>query len=448
MNKLDDFIKGKMEQRQFEFDEAHWHQAAAMLETQGRKRRKIFWFCLLSGQILLLGLVFAFWQTGLDSTGFSIENNQAVAEQTDRRETLKSSGPQRLPATKSNEINDLGKKTPSTVQVLPAKRDQKQNPTLSKEPNNKTDQQELTPNLDKKKNPLASNGATLPAKVSNTPIAPALNKETLFTNDHEAKEDQPPVKDQIMVDEMVFKKEDFGSTLILKLPILDFLVQTKNRAVEGDIAIPDPLPLFKNQLNIFAATTLYPYVSAGGKNVIGYTAGVNYAGFLKKAWGFEAGIYYRLRQGTFSKSATTEQITYAFSRSIEQFFALPEQIHTLEIPVAVTFSRNRHTVSAGVNFSYLLGLKGTLNRQGSGESFPAGQGVQILERGWIDTAGFNPKHWDAFGAWYFAVDTKISLGARLHYTFGSVLEHPESGIYLESNPFFFDVGLRYNLFSR
>lgn len=448
MNKLDDFIKGKLEQRQFEFDEAHWRQAATMIEAQGRKRRKIFWFWLLSGQIMVLGLVFAFWQTGMPSPGFSIENKQAAAGQTAHNETLKSSGQKGAPSPGINEIQHSAAIIPATVQVSTPRGDQNQNPTLSKEPNNKTDQRELPPNHNEKKNTFAANGGTLSAKVSNTTIVPSLKTETLFTNDHEGRDEHPPVTDQIMVDEMVLKMEDFGSTLVRKLPILDFVVQNKNRAVEGEVSIPDPSPLFENRLNLFAATTLFPYASTGGKNAIGYTAGVQYTRWLKKAWGFEAGIQYRLRQGTFSKSVTTEQTTYAFSRSVEHFFALPEQIHTLEIPLSVTFSGNRHTVSAGVNFSYLLGLKGTLNRQGSGESFPVGQGVEILERGWIDPSGFKPKHWDAFGAWYFAVDTKISLGARMHYTFGSVLEDPESGIYKESKPFFFDVGLRYNLFSR
>ncbi len=34
MDKLDDFIKGKMEQRDFELSEAHWLQAAQMIDAQ------------------------------------------------------------------------------------------------------------------------------------------------------------------------------------------------------------------------------------------------------------------------------------------------------------------------------------------------------------------------------------------------------------------------------
>ncbi len=61
MDRLDDFIKGKMDQREFEFNEAHWMNATQMIDAQEKKRRKGFWLWLFFGMILILGVVDGIW---------------------------------------------------------------------------------------------------------------------------------------------------------------------------------------------------------------------------------------------------------------------------------------------------------------------------------------------------------------------------------------------------
>jgi hypothetical protein len=229
---------------------------------------------------------------------------------------------------------------------------------------------------------------------------------------------------------------------------LDFKVSGEKRRMDYAQKAVNKSPFFNHKISLVLASSLYPYAGTTEKNFIGFVAGVNYTKSLKRTLNLDVGLRYRNRFGMFSEASSSEQTTYAFSRSVERFYVLPEKMHFLEVPVAIQYVKNRHALSLGFNGSYLLGLRGTLNKEGYGESFSEGGETEVLNNGWLQTSGIKLLHCDVFASWDMAVNPEVSLGVKLNYSLGTILKDSNSGIYLESKPVFFDVGLRYNLFKK
>jgi hypothetical protein len=452
MDKVDDFIKGKMEQRDFEFSETHWMQAAQMIDAQEKKRKKAFWIWLFLGQVMVLGIAYGMWDIRSNSTPENINKPQIVADKQSTIPVPNNDTQESIQETKSSSSDDLSQKnkTENTAFVTNSLSSNSQNATSSQSSPNP---QQTTSKTNKATANNQINDSTaeikpgFPGQSNANTIASKknpLNETTM--NDPNTPEHTLTAAMEEINNEALSRE---ANSLVRQLPLLSFSVDHKlNNNLNKETKLPTSTPLYKTTLNIIAASTLYPYSTVGSKKFIGYTFGVNYARNLKKAWAFEAGIHYRLRQGTFTRSQSTEKTTYAFSRSVEQFFSLPEQIHSLEIPLSVTFIKNRHNASIGLNYAYLLGVKGSLNRQGYGEGFSSNQLAEVIEKGWVDASTFKQNHYDLFAAYYFSANTNLSVGVKAHYTIGSILQDSNSTTYTESKPFFFDLGLRYNLFKR
>ncbi|KAA3637547.1 MAG: hypothetical protein DWQ02_06580 [Bacteroidetes bacterium] len=424
MNRLDDFVKGKMEQRQFEFDQAHWLQAAEMIDAQQKRRRRFFWIWLLCGLVVLSGTSYMLWKpsaitsqpltTNLtEETGSSLQTVKTERQQKEAKIDLPQNEVQET-ITNDEAENIITTKDKKASQLEAG---------ITDKPIAKAFQQ-----VDEK---MASS-ESVPVKISNT-ITPVEFEEL--------PDAAPPitaVKDPVR----------YKSFVIDQIPQLNFDLLNNDRDWQADFIKVEGRPYYSSKFGIHASTTVYPHIGSTGKNVIGYVAGIDYAKSINKNWSIGLGAQYRLRSGTFAEDDFSEQTTYAFSRTVERFYTLPEQLRFVELPLAINYVKNRHNVGVGVSPGYLLGIKGSLNKEGYGESFPQGNAHEVVEKGWIQSSGFKPLHWDVFGSWYFAVNTEMSLGVKVNYTAGSLLKDQASSIYLESKPFFFDVGLRYNLIKR
>lgn len=424
MNRLDDFVKGKMEQRQFEFDQAHWLQAAEMIDAQQRRRRRFFWIWLLCGLVVLSGTSYILLKPSA-ITSQPVKTN-LTAEKENSLQTVKTEHRQNEAKIdlSQNEVQETMIK--DEAKNIIASKDKKGTHLRTGIIEKSTDK--AFQGVDKK----TTSSETLPVPISNT-ITPVEFVEPVDA--------APPI--MAVTDPVGYK-----SFVISQLPVLSFDVFNKDEDWQGDLIDVHDRPFFSSKFGLTASTTLYPYAGSSGKNVVGFVVGMDYAKSINNNWSIGLGAQYRFRTGTFEEDDFSEQTTYAFSRSVERFYTLPEQLHFVELPLAVNYVKNRHNVGIGVSPGYLLGVKGSLNREGYGESFPQGNANKVLEKGWIQSSGFKPLHWDVFGSWYFAVNTEMSLGVKVNYTVGSILKDQNSNIYLESKPFFFDVGLRYNLIKR
>ncbi len=416
MNRLDDFVKGKMEQRQFEFDQAHWLQAAEMIDAQQRRRRRFFWIWFLCGLVVLTGTSYILWKPSATynhsvQTNLSGETSPQIINVEDEKGEVK------IDLSQNEVLETMTKEESGNIMTS---RDNEEVDEGSSAKTQRVSDEKMT--------------AFEPLQTTSPKIIAPIEFE-------ESKDAAPPIT-------ALTETTTYESFVTDQLPVLSFDIFNTDREWHGELIDVDDRPFFSSKFGLLASTTLYPYVGSSGKNVIGFVVGIDYAKSLNKNWSIGLGAQYRFRSGTFTEDDFSEQTTYAFSRTVERFYTLPEQLHFVELPLAVNYVKNRHHFGIGVTTSYLLGVKGSLNREGYGESFPQGNANEVVEKGWIQITGFKPLHWDVFGSWYFAVNTEMSLGVKVNYTVGSVLKDQAGSIYLESKPFFFDVGLRYNLIKR
>lgn len=421
MNRLDQFVKNKLEERQFEFNEAHWLQAAEMIDAQKERRRRFFWLWFFGGQVLLLGLAFILWPAST-FVHTSVE--------TQAHNAFESAVPDKV---KTNAVIDDN--TP-VIEKDPAQLTTPETPVQKLQLINADPVAQITP---AKKAPAPLN------------LLENQNKEDVFTTG-EATSEKPDIEAPVLGKDdknpINEKALDINSRAVDLLPIMTFTLSERTRN-SGLLVNTNPnAAFFSHRFSLVAASTIYPYAGTSEKKVIGYAAGLNFTKSLNRSWNLETGIRYRNRTGTFGETSGSQQTTYAFSRSVESFFLEPERLHFIEIPLGIQLMKNRHIVTLGITGSYLLGLQGSLKKEVYGESFPGTNTPELISRGWIANDQFKTLHWDVFASWYFALNTEMSLGVKINYTPGSILTSADSGFYLESKPVFFEIGLRYNLFNK
>lgn len=439
MNRLDKFVNDKLAQRAFEMDKNHWLQAAQLIDAQQKRRRRFFWIWFLSGQVLVLVLAFFLWPT-------------FVAEKTATRSNLSPPLVQTNATAHPPSLVDKGE--------------------LSETADAITSEENVHTTVLKQTTKTSQGNTTKPFEFaqSNTDAEEKISEKELIDTNADIPEMQKneggtheSTQEVIVSDEELLLRSFKASDVIDQpeqtipvpykttstiLPLLDFNVSGEKRKMDYAQKAIDQSPFFNHEFSLVLASTLYPYAGTAEKNFIGFVAGVNYTKSLKRSLNLNFGLNYRKRFGTFSEASASEQTTYAFSRSAERFYTLPENMHFLEIPVAIQYVKNRHALSLGFNGSYLLGLRGTLHKESYGESFSENGETQVLKRGWLRNSGVKPLHWDIFASWNLAVTHGMSVGVQVNYSVGTILKNPNSGIYLESKPVFFDVGLRYNLIKK
>jgi cytoskeletal protein RodZ len=433
MNRLDEFVKDKLVQREFEVDKNDWLQAVEMIDARQKRRRKFFWIWFLSGQVLVLALAFFLWPAVLPDnpdtretlSGALVQNNEPPASQSlvdpgrtpDQKAGAASAGtpntstsPKIATIPPATPIAELNRVRPKSFEEVVVTKKETQNTT-----------------------------AALVKVKDRSPEADAATVDIATNTDEQ-------VSQLSKVDQTEMKFSAFRTPALAMVPLLDPEVSGENRAMNYAQKVLGSSPVFNHKIGVVLASTFYPYAGMSEKQYIGFVGGVVYTKSVNSFLNFELGLNYRKRIGTFSEGATSEQTTYAFSRSVARFYTLPENMHFIELPLAIQFVKNRHRLSLGVTGSYLLGLRGTLNKEGYGESFPEGGDSEVLSRGWVPVSGVKTLHWDVFTSWYLAVNPEMSLGVKINYSVGTLMEAPNNGIYLESKPLFFDVGFRYNLF--
>ena len=117
MNPLDRFFKNKLQNREFEFQDAYWQQAEQMIiaDQAGRRWKKGFWF--LGALLLLTFTAFIFWpgnpegsvspNTQVSEFGTSIPLNNVAEDQEliTKEETAKSLQNDQLGNSKKSHLN-------------------------------------------------------------------------------------------------------------------------------------------------------------------------------------------------------------------------------------------------------------------------------------------------------------------------------------------------------
>lgn len=488
MENLDDFIKGKLEEMPVEFNEAHWMQAAALINQQDEEKRRRFLKWSFLSQMLVFVLIFTFISfASNDKPLQTIANNDLNLNQNTEKENLgQNTGQegvksiesptkflQTLPSTSdlSNENSEL---IENQVDIL-----DQNNPTNPSTPQTQTDniQDANGENPIKTINTVIEQGKN---EIKTSPIVVLPNQQESTNTDEVSNEsdvvlginttvnqkldvNQPddsrdetsnsayeepvlhPEQDVVTTD-LIANSREFENAISLLQNDFKYLENERSLDTKTATQIYKEKKPYESIISLNIASTLFPYSQVGAQTVIGYTAGLHYTKSLNRRWNIDAGLHYSVRKGSYANSSTTSQDEYAFKRIRTYHTLQATQMNTIDLPLSVLFNHKRHQFQFGLSYTQLLGLRGdmskTLDLENPSEFTAVG-------KGWITDDNFKTKRVDLLAGYYFTIKPGLKMGATMHYVLGGFQnKNTPVELHLESKPIFVNIGIRYDLLTR
>ena len=448
-HRLDDFFKKKMDQRSVEFKEDHWHAMEQLLDDEpGKKRGFYFWVFGLLGLMCL-------------TTGWFIyQNYNSINNTINAQEQLNT-------APTTSDISPLQKETSNAINEL-NQAELNNNAATNNSNNNETDQvtntvQSSTINNNQKginaDTPLAKTklqktkrnaGDDILQNTGNqldvapmqsstiTDIDTAIPAENTNTEGATTGTDSTPVVEEEL------STAETQSTAAPE--VLVALSELDNLAVfvegEGERKSIDKCPYDKDprfNFGLSAAVIQVP-ASNGNLQLWGTTVGGHVQFNLTKPGliSLNSGIAYTYLQGDFDYTQESPQIEYRFGKEQSAYRLMPRSLHFIEVPLTIKLQLARNAVEAGVNVSYLNGVRADVVLDGVFE-----------DAGWIDKKGFNEIHTDLTLGYAWRMTQKWELTFRAHYALKNIIDETfepvEGKAYDTVNPLQFRFGLKWNL---
>ncbi len=464
MNELDRFFKDKLENRQPEFNEAHWRAAEKLLDQQqAEKRPGWLWWAVLG---ILLLLVSLWW--GI-TTKTDLNKGQEMAT-VDQEQAMKQT-------RKTTEIHDDNLSATTQLEPLePSAGENNHEQVINASNNNIAVAQDEIPNL------AATKKATPPAE--NFDRGP--QQKHVNISDTENKEDQTlPSSPSTVLDESLISiseidlqqtdnqvnEGDFDNDVSTNLEENSTPEQPSRTAEKGTdkpsvleiLTRPEAIPnidlallersaktlqlkdpykiktpvLFS--LGAHAMAMLNPEFKPGDSQLLGYNFGVDLRISRNSHWGLRTGLNYRIRAGHYNFADSLTEVAYSFGRLEKQYTLTPRALHFVELPVSISYRVNRHEMQFGGQVAYLAGVKGQVEVPLDG--FPLRRNTEV---GWIDKTGFKNIKIDLILGYHYAISTRCKAGLYLHYAPMTWVK--DENILQEDGRLMIDLGLRYDLF--
>ncbi|MCB0553693.1 MAG: hypothetical protein KDD02_09095 [Phaeodactylibacter sp.] len=487
MDRLDQFFKGKFEDRDFPFDPAYWEQAEQMiaLREKKRKRRAVFWW--IFGFVVLLttlglGGYFFFGKgsTSSDAANYSVSSKivQSTTKQTSEEVASNKKGSSAVSEKKGKRTMGLrGQRPPFAAEAVSDRENDNDN-------NNNHENYNHDNHNDDNYNRINYNDSFYNHDNHNDDNYNRINYNDSFYNHNNDNEEAghvpaPPSpgtanpekgdgREGLRVVEAFALGEDLLPEAIqpeeseslasirayfpqlneLPIQLKPFnrpLAQLHLQPLVPDIGIKPRRKAIR--WDITGSATAYP---GDGRIWAGATVGVLASYSVRERLLLFGGLQYRVRTGAFQPSDNSEVNTYRFGISREQFTILPNRLHYLEIPIGLAFSRERHSLSAGLSWNYLLGIQGSLYAAEKTEFGLAFGPAREADGGWLAETGFRKQSLSLLADYYYRIWGRIQLGAVLQYTPGGILEErgpeaPDTRLLKESGPLLLGVGLKIRL---
>lgn len=493
MEDFDDFIKGKLEQEPIAFNEAHWMKAAAMIEEDERKKRKSFLWLIFGAQMLiaLVGLLLWWNVAVMDTYEADVQIATATQEQTDLTENHTQTAhradgvkipqvdePHQQTTTNTSEEPINAQPSSSSAIVNNSTIDTKLNTraqaelyslaqkqeNLSQKPINSATEIETKTSIEKH-TAKTTNAETIvlatatenaeqtgEQKQNNTVDNPVTHTDLSSVNpDVVAAKDEHLISDETTEE----NTKAVAAKLVQKLEPIDFFNQAliasyakrEKETFAFSLARTDTKPAVqskstsKSNIGFYGAASLYPYNQERADVLIAYTAGLDFNYHIQANLSLTTGLHYRWREGNFNGTQETQQDSFAFRKITTSHQLLASELHYLELPLRLSFTKNKHQLGVGLQYARLLGVYGKMHRN-SNENM----NYEVLERGWLADDRFQENRFDAVFSYRFELKKHFNIGVKAHYVLNDWLRKGvASTTYSENKPFFIDIGVSYDL---
>lgn len=447
---LDQFFRDKLQNRQFEFQEADWKEAEFLIEQQEAKKDKkrlfIWWWFL--GIFLLLGISlggYTLWKNYDSSnedqtkrtTQVIVPDPMATEEGAATNKEAINKGQSALEAEQlSNVQNPSINPTINTPPTTAISADQSTNTKRSElivDPTtNQNRQQKVAPPF---KESNASGNKVLNENPTSSPLDTTKKSEAIVP--------VPPL-------EMLEKIQEDTTSLFQTAVATLNLWPTNTAGIDyEDYFEKQIIPRRKQKRLLYSLgiySTVYPYPSDRSNPVVGFSAGMEMAYRLKGKWWLQSGLIYRHRVGTFSFTEESEVAQYRFGRSVETYRLRPSSLHYLELPVAISFKSRQHEIGLGVSLARLAGVRGEIVLVRLPEDVLTTSEPEVYDRGWISETGYKKWLVNLEARYTYQFHPRLAWSTKLSYTPGRIVntldDQPFEFSLEESNPFYLDIGFR------
>ncbi|MDP1803240.1 MAG: hypothetical protein Q8L81_17895 [Bacteroidota bacterium] len=452
MNSEKDFkdaLKGKLNEKQFQFDEANWEQASAMLDAtrEEKKKRPLFYF-ILSGILLFLSVIGFYILKPTESISekeIVSKNAEIKTKETQNSKQEAKKQETDLLLTENTSIAKTKNKTENTA-TEKVERIFTDNEKIVKttEINSKSvnrgsktrKKKDITPKND------AGVSVTTTTDKDETPITKNIQEEIKAT----------PVK----VEETTANPAEVKPEIVV--PTLE-LTNNNTDSVKTIAAIAQtpkedslPKPFIKEPIHFISFETgtnyLFGWNNPGKKDANGFNpvVGLNYSNALTKKVTISFGIHYTMVRNLSYSSHTVTTTRYNFGEESDVMIFTPTTMHYLVAPIRASYAIDTKNVfGIGCNVGYLFNLNSNVELY-SQKANQKGNATVLKTSGY--TQGFK------------SIDTQLSLFYRrnltkdlwLHTEFMYGIADIKDNAFFNSNVKEKNVGLKltllYNLFKK
>jgi len=394
-NNFDDYIKGKLSQREFEFDEANWLNAASLLDQEDKdKRRGFFWLRYASAALLLFTLVGIGWYyTNTNNIGLSPKT--VVNQKEEIPSHNKFEDQQKLSETSNETFNDLNeRKTESKTVLQPSVATNQQNvnsrnlKALEKQPTFKNKQYNL---FDK---PITTNYTPLNTRKNNPVLQPKTNSEGLVN-----------VKN-ILIDAIS------GRTNLIDFSTHDL---TAKYLDESLLQNASTISAHSNKLQ-FALRTGILGIPKTFKNM-SYSGGIVISYPISNRWIINLEGNFVNQYSEFTALKTAKRIMYTFGKNTYEDALTPDRLLSVEVPLYLSYRFGKQPYKHQFNFGGAVSR--LLQVNGNVVSFYK-TGDEIIDSGKISTNAFNSININGILGYEYQINKRFNIGLRARYNFTEI----------------------------
>lgn len=371
---FNEFLKQKVEESHFEYNEAYWLKAEKLIAEAQPKRKPFWWgfgFGLMSLAIIggVTAMIYSSNQNqlqtvqGASSSPAQLLSSVSNETQTDKAEVIAASGSQALAPTEGQIFaENQSQTTESSVKT------QGSNQRYSK----------ANSSSGGKKGKISKNKEVSSIK-SNENNQTDYSKLGNFSQVRNLSVPKLPVSTTMEEDE-----DDDNEMITIAAPIV---INARKKAVKdidvNIVAACENKNTHEWMLNLLAGVSdsrgFEGNTVTSSRIGFGYFGGLRLAYKLDKNWfvGVQPLVYSR---GAINTSIQTEKTAYDFGANADEFIVKNKALLFLEMPISIGYRIQRHQISFGAGVEYLANVKSDVKDFGTTEYTP---------NQWGYTDGFN-----------------------------------------------------------
>ena len=474
-HQLDDFIKGKFEDRTFEFNDSYWANAEALIVADEKKKRRNKVFFYLSGIALVVLISLGSYYLGTQKAQTTVK--QEVAETQIKSNNSKSNN-----TTKSiaNTINNPNTDNTHAAHsgtdftqpgLIAAERKVTDNtPTIEQDQDFETPDkivqvgEAIPQNVIESKKTITPITSTIAERdlqeqkqiVGNNIVSAIANSNTksigkespdLNVSNIAMASQKPRVKEDLSN----IQKLSMASLMPLDIELAEFSADGLLRTSEfsNDLSSSyNSVPKF--YMGLKAGALLYLPAKK-----VGYNGGFFLGYKLNRNLSLEAELFYSVLRNKYNTVDETSLTTYSFGREDSNYNITPEEIHAVELPLLLNYSFGsmankdfrtadrflRHHLNFGASATFVNGIKGNLLQQIDNNE------IADPVSGWLNSDYYNKLNYNLLFGYDYALTKAIKIGLRAKYQLNDLYNNEVIQLQsAEPDHLYFELQTKFSIF--